>query len=149
MRVAAVGEPMSDRPPPEGFTPLGLTSGFVKLCGPMYGRRSEGRCDVGFWVEERHCNLYRNCHGGWLATLADVQLALACKSHMEMLDSSAKPPLLATINMSVDYLAPAPLGSWVEGHGEILRLGHRTGFSQMTATADGVLCLRASGTFKL
>ena len=141
---------MADRPPPEGFTLLALSSDFIKLAGPMLGRRSEGRIDIGFWVEERHCNLWKNCHGGWLSTLADVQLAIACKAHFDHVRHDAeKPPLLSTVNLTVDFLDPAPLGSWVEGNAQVLRFGHRTAFAQMTATADGKLCLRASATFKL
>ena len=114
------------------------------------GRRGEGRVDVGFWVEEHHCNLYKNCHGGWLSTLADVQLAMACKAHFDHVrPDPPKPPMLSTVNLTVDFLDPAPLGSWVEGNAHVLRFGHRTAFAQMTATADGKLCLRASGTFKL
>lgn len=141
---------MSPPPLPEGFAPLPLSSGFVKFAGPFLGRRSEGRVDVGFRVEDHHTNLYKNCHGGWLSTFADVQLAIACKAHFDHVRTDAtKPPLLSTVNLTVDFLDPAPLGSWVEGNAQVLRLGHRTGFAQMTATADGKLCLRASGTFKL
>jgi uncharacterized protein (TIGR00369 family) len=137
-------------PPPEGFTTLGISSGFVMMAGPLFGRQNQGQVDVGFWVEERHCNLWKNCHGGWLSSLADVQLAIACKAHFEHVRPDAdKRPLLSTVNLTVDFLDPAPLGSWVEGHAEVLRFGHRTAFAQMTATADGKLCLRASGTFKL
>jgi uncharacterized protein (TIGR00369 family) len=137
-------------PPPEGFEPVALASDFIKMAGPMLGRRGGGRIDLGFRVEQRHCNLWGNCHGGWLSTLADVQLAIACKAHFNHVrPDAAKPPLLATVNMTIDFLDPAPLGSWVEGNAEVLRFGHRTAFAQMTATADGILCLRASGTFKL
>jgi uncharacterized protein (TIGR00369 family) len=141
---------MADRPAPEGFETLPIASGFVKFVGPFLGRRGEGRVDVGFRVEEHHCNLYGNCHGGWLSTLADVQLAMACKAHFEHVRTDAtRRALLSTVNLTVDFLDPAPLGSWVEGNAQVLRMGHRTAFAQMTATADGKLCLRASGTFKL
>ncbi|RYE50763.1 MAG: PaaI family thioesterase, partial [Hyphomicrobiales bacterium] len=63
---------MPSPPPPEGFSPLGLTSEFIKLAGPMFARHGAGRVDLGFRVEERHCNIWKNCHGGWLSTLADV-----------------------------------------------------------------------------
>jgi len=140
---------MSQRALPEGFAPLDLASGFVKMIGPFAGRQSEGRVDMGFWVEERHCNLWRNCHGGWLSTLADVQLAISCKAHIEIAFPDIAAPRLATVNMALDFLAPAPCGSWVEGTGQVLRVSRRTAVAQMTATADGVLCLRASGTFAI
>ena len=55
----------------------------------------------------------------------------------------------ATMTLTTDYLAKAPLGAWVEGKAEVLRLTRNSAFAQMTATADGKLCLRASGVFRI
>jgi uncharacterized protein (TIGR00369 family) len=140
---------MSQPPLPEGFAPLDLASAFVRMAGPFLGRRSEGRVDIGFRVEERHCNPWRNCHGGWLSTLADVQLAIGCKARIEVDYPDIVAPRLATISMALDFLAPAPCGAWVEGNAQVLRVSRRTVVAQMTATADGVVCLRANGSFTI
>jgi acyl-coenzyme A thioesterase PaaI-like protein len=56
---------------------------------------------------------------------------------------------LPTINLSCDFLAPAPLGAWVEGRADALRTTRNLLFAQGTAAADGVPCLRANGIFKI
>ncbi len=136
---------MSVLPPPEGFTPFSVTTGFIGVNGPVYGRRGEGRYDLGFWVEERHCNPAGNCHGGWLASFADIQLASIAYMHA----GKAENDRFATMTLTTDYLAAAPLGAWIEGDARLLRITRNTAFVDMTATADGKLCLRASGIFKV
>ena len=140
---------MPHRPPPDGFSTLDLPSGFIQFAGPLFGRDDDSGVKVGFRVEPRYCNLFGNCHGGWLATMADIQLALACKGHPEIAGRYDKLPVFVTINLNIDFPAPAPLGTWVEGKAEVLRVTRNTAFTQMIATADGLLCLRASGIFKL
>jgi acyl-coenzyme A thioesterase PaaI-like protein len=54
-----------------------------------------------------------------------------------------------TINLTCDFLAPAPLGAWVEGRGELVRATRNLLFAQGHATADGALALRANGIFKI
>ena len=45
---------------PDGFEPLPLASGFVKLAGPFLGRRSDGRVDVGYAAQTRQTDDPRN-----------------------------------------------------------------------------------------
>jgi acyl-coenzyme A thioesterase PaaI-like protein len=56
---------------------------------------------------------------------------------------------LPTISLQIDYLAPAPLGAWVEGEAEPLRITRSLVFAQGLVTADGVPCARVSGVFKI
>jgi acyl-coenzyme A thioesterase PaaI-like protein len=55
---------------------------------------------------------------------------------------------LPTISISADFLAPAPLGAWVEGRAEILRTTGNFLFAQCLVTADGNPAMRASGVMK-
>lgn len=135
---------MTGRPPPEGFEPFSGQTGFIGNNGPLYARRGENRFDLGFWVEPQHCHPMGGCHGGWLASFADVQLAAVSYAH-----GGPERTHFATMNLSIDYLAAAPLGAWVEGRAEVLRVSRNAVFAQMTATADGRTCLRASGIFKI
>jgi acyl-coenzyme A thioesterase PaaI-like protein len=105
---------------PEGFRPLRFSVGFLEAIGPLYGKWDGERLLMGFRVELRHCNPGNVVHGGMLATFADMFIPIG-----------------------------APLGSWVEGTAEFLRAGKSLFFAQGTATADGVLCLRASAIFKV
>jgi uncharacterized protein (TIGR00369 family) len=137
---------MTDRPDaPEGFAPFPFTTGFVGVNGPLYARRdADGRIRLGFRVEERHCNPMRIAHGGMLVTFADMQLPFGARFQADLSDR-----FLPTIHLATDFLAPAPLGAWVEGETEVLRRTRNLVFAQCLVTADGEPCLRASGIFKI
>ena len=135
---------MTSPPPPEGFAPFAVQTGFIGVNGPLYGKRGDETYSLGFWVEEKHCNPGGYCHGGWLASFADIQLASVAYMAAKKAD-----PFFATMTLTTDYLARVPLGAWVEGKAELLRLTRNSAFAQMTATADGKLCLRASGVFRV
>ena len=66
---------------PDGFQPLRVGGDFVALNGPLY-IRSVAQPDgskqrhLGFRVETRHTNPMGNCHGGMLATFADMLLPM-------------------------------------------------------------------------
>ena len=79
-----------------------------------------------------------------LATFTDMQLPFASRAQAGLTLN-----FLPTVSLSVDYLAPAPLGAWVEGRTEVLRRTKRLVFSQMVATADGEICVRANGIFRI
>jgi uncharacterized protein (TIGR00369 family) len=129
---------------PDGFRPLGLLMGFIETNGPLYGKWENERMLLGFRVELRHCNPGKVAHGGMLATFADMLLPIAAR-----FQGKKDMGFLPTVNLTCDFLAPAPLGAWVEGRGEALRAGRSLLFAQGLVEADGVPCLRASGVFKV
>ena len=130
---------------PEGFRPFRDMMGFIAVNGPLYLRRVGGEVLMGFRVEERHCNPMGICHGGMLATFADMLIPLSL--HRKYKEIGAR--FLPTISLQVDYMAPSPLGAWVQGEAELLRSTKTLVFAQGTATADGKPVLRVSGIFKL
>jgi uncharacterized protein (TIGR00369 family) len=134
---------MSEDIPP-GFAPLQLAMGFLDGNGPLYIKWAEDRLLLGFRVELRHCNPGRVCHGGMLATLADMLLPIAAR-----FQSKTDMGFLPTVNLTCDFLAPAPLGAWVEGRAEALTATRNLLFAQGIATAAGIACLRANGIFKI
>ena len=129
---------------PAGFTALKLSFGFLESCGPLYGKWADGRLLLGFRVELRHCNPGRVAHGGMLATFADMLLPLSAR-----LQSETDMGFLPTVNLSCDYLAPAPLGAWVEGRADALTMTRNLLFAQGLVAADGTPCLRVNGIFKI
>lgn len=132
----------SDVPP--GFRALRMTGEFIGHVGPLYLRRDGEDLWVGFRVEKRHTNPIGICHGGMLASFADMLLPLSIhhKSEVGM-------RFLPTINLQIDYLAPAPLGAWVQGEAQVLRVTRSLVFAQGLATADGTPILRVSGICKI
>ena len=135
---------------PEGFKPLEVGGDFVALNGPLY-IRSLAQADgsklrhLGFRVEKRHTNPMGNCHGGMLATFADMLLPMLAHRQAPELRNQ----FLPTVSLQIDYLAPCPLGAWVQGEGDVLRTTRNLLFAQGLSTADGEPVLRVSGVFKM
>lgn len=124
---------------PEGFVDP-LIGGFVGALGPIFRRDLPGGVTSGFRVAERHCNPQQVCHGGWLATFADVALV------REALLSGGG---AVTMGMAIDYLEPVRLGAWVESRTETVRANGRTVVVQGSAVVDGRAVLRMNGTYRL
>lgn len=130
--------------PPPGFKPFPIAMGFIATNGPLYVRFEDNELALGFRVEERHCNPMRIAHGGMMCTFVDMLMPFAV-----MANGSVGSRFLPTVHLSQEFLAPAPLGAWVEGTGELLRATKNLVFAQCLVTADGAVCMRASGIFKM
>lgn len=135
---------------PDGFKVLAVGGDFVALNGPLYVR-SVAQPDgsklrhLGFRVEQRHTNPMGNCHGGMLATFADMMLPMLAHRQSPELRNQ----FLPTVSLQIDYLAPSPLGAWVQGDAQVLRVTRNLAFVQGLVTADDVPALRVSGIFKI
>lgn len=128
---------------PDGFRRIVLKrAGFIETNGPLYGRVDNGRFSLGIRVEDRHCNTNGICHGGMLTFLADLTQALGIFMQADA------PRFLPTISLQTDFIAPAPMGSWVEGRAKVLRTTRSLIFSQGLLTADDTLVARISGIYK-
>ena len=130
---------------PPGFRPLRMGGEFIHLNGPIYLLHQGGVVQLGFRVEARHTNPMGNCHGGWLASFADMLLPIS--THRKSPEIGFR--FLPTVSLQVDYLSPARLGAWVQGEAEVLRVTRSLVFAQGLVTADGVPALRVSGIFKI
>ena len=137
---------MNDAPSPipEGFRPVTIGGPFLAHNGPLYARLEGARLQLGFRVEERHTNPLKICHGGMLATFADMLLPCVV-----LYQPGHERRFLPTISLQADYLAQASLGAWVQGEGDVLRRTRSIVFAQGLVTADGVPAMRISGIFKL
>lgn len=130
-------------PIPDGFRAGVIGGPFVAQNGPFYGRWLDGRFQMGLRIEHRHCNPIGMCHGGMLATFADM--LLPC---IAVYQAMSERRFLPTVNLQVDYLAGVPEGAWLQGDGEVLRVTRNLVFVQAVATVDGSAALRMSGVFK-
>lgn len=129
---------------PEGFRAVQVGGPFIAHNGPLYARLVDERLQLGFRVESRHTNPLQICHGGMMASFADMLLPMAA-----MYQHAGERRFLPTISLQVDYLGASPLGAWVQGEGEVLRVTRNMLFAQGLVTADGAAVLRVSGIFKL
>lgn len=135
---------------PEGFKPFAVGGDFIGLNGPLYIRslqQPDGSKlrHLGFRVEKRHTNPMGNCHGGMLATFADMMLPMLAHRQAPALRNQ----FLPTVSLQIDYLTPSPLGAWVQGEAQVLRVTRNLAFVQGLVTADDVPALRVSGIFKI
>ena len=147
MPIASTMSP-ADPPPaiPEGFKERRFgDEGFINVNGPLYARRSGSGLQLGFRVERRHCNLMGILHGGMMATFCDMLLPISA----HVLSGELGNRFLPTINLQIDYLAAAPLGSWVQGEAQLLRTTRSLVFMQGLVHADEVPAARVSGIFKI
>jgi uncharacterized protein (TIGR00369 family) len=130
---------------PQGFARADFTPGFLDHGGPYYlGPSLDGVRVIGLAVCPHHINYQDAAHGGVISTFADVALAHAVYD--------AERPRLApsTVTLTVNYLAGARLGDWLEARVRIDRLGGRTGYTsgsiwrgpEQIATMSGVFAYR-------
>jgi uncharacterized protein (TIGR00369 family) len=128
---------------PEGFKPIKIGGPFIGHNGPLFARWTGTRLQLGFRVEERHCNPLMSCHGGMLASFADMLMPAVA-----IYQDAGERRFLPTISLQIDYLGGAKLGAWVQGEGEVLRRTRNMLFAQGLVSADGEPALRVSGVFK-
>jgi acyl-coenzyme A thioesterase 13 len=135
---------------PSGFQPAEFTPGFLDHGGPYWlGPAAEGVGPkapriVGLRIMAHHINYQDAAHGGVISTFADVALSHAVYD--------AERPRLApsTVTLTVNYLAGARLGDWLEARVTIDRLGGRTAYcsggiwrgEEQLATMSGVFAFR-------
>ena len=101
-------------PAPEGFVPVQLGGDFVTHNGQLYARWFDSRLQLGLRVQRHQVNPGQSCHGGMLATLADILLSGAAHYQTDI-----PRQFLPTISLQIDYIAAAPLGCWVQGQADI------------------------------
>ena len=130
---------------PPGYAPAAVGGGFIAANGPLYLLHEGDVVKVGFRVEPRHCNPMGMCHGGMLASFCDMLLPLSV--HRKSAEVGQR--FLPTVSLQLDYMAPVPLGAWVEGEAEVLKVTRAMVFAQGVARADGVVAVRCSGVFKI
>ncbi len=145
---------MADHPqdavnPPDGFVAVQIGGAFTTHNGALHARwrpaddAAGGRLQLGFRVLPQHANPGNACHGGMLSTFADVLISSAAQYQTDIPRT-----FLPTVSLQTDFVAPAPMGSWVQGEAQILRVTKTLVFSQGLVYADGELVMRASGVFR-
>jgi uncharacterized protein (TIGR00369 family) len=126
---------------PEGFRKIERLSPFNALVGPLYERRDGETVSIGLVIEEKHVNSRGICHGGVLATLADLALGYA------MLARSGDKGGFVTAHLAVDYAGAARPGDWIESKVEIQRVGSRLAFANCYLISNQKPIVRASAIF--
>jgi len=131
---------------PEGWHRIERLSPFNALVGPLYERRDGEAVSIGLAIEAKHTNSRGICHGGVLATLADLALgyAMLAKSGES---GGQRQGSFVTAHLAVDYAGAARAGDWIESKVEIQRVGARLAFANCYLVVDEKPIVRASAIF--
>lgn len=128
--------------PPEGYERIPNRTEGEDFTGPYYLRQRGEEVSMGFRVHRRHLNGAGVCHGGFLAIFADL-LGIPLKRGLGISGISL------TVNLGLDFVRPVPMGAWVEATPEVVRNTAKMLFFQTLITANGEVCVRANGTFRM
>lgn len=134
---------MTSKNIPAGFELAPIGGDFASYNGPLYARWHEEHLQLGFQVQPHQVNPGKNCHGGMLGLFADILLSSAAQYQTDI-----PRQFLPTINLQMDFMASAPLGEWVQGQADILKVTRNLVFSQGLITCNGAVIVRASGVFR-
>lgn len=123
--------------------PSPRTGPFFDLIGPVYVRAGEDGIRLGLRVRREHCNARGTVHGAVLAALLDVVCGRNCGAR------TTSTPNLLTVSLTVNYLATAHDGDWLEASATVNRVGRRMAFADGRVEAGGKAVATAAGVFAL
>lgn len=128
---------------PEGFEPHIRPSPLTAPWEPIYHKRTADAVILGLRLAAPHTNSRGLAHGGFITALCDNAMGLSCGVKLE-----GKTRLL-TASLAIDFIRSARIGQWIVFETEVIKVGSSLCFAQCFATADGVRCARANGTFSV
>ena len=128
---------------PAGFDRHYRQSPLTDPWEPLYSRKTDGAVVLGLEVTKAHTNSRGFVHGGLISALADNAMGLSCGHR---LGDGAR---LVTVNLTLDFLASAQIGQWLEFDTIFVIPGGSLCFAQAFVTADGEPCARANAVFKV
>ncbi len=137
---------------PSGFALHTRTSPATKGWEPIYARLTNGTLQLAIRIGPEHCNSRGQLHGGVIATLADNACGLTLGT---ALSATAQVPEqgptsgIVTTSLSVDYLAVAKLGQWLQVEPRVVKASRNSGVIDALITADGHTIARANAAFRV
>jgi len=128
---------------PQGFVRHFRQSPVTDPWEPLYSMKRGEAVVIGLRSGKPHANARGFVHGGVITALADNAMGLSCAAKL-----SGKASLI-TVSLGIDFVGTAHQSQWIEFGSELLKVGTTLCFAQCRVTADGVLCARASATFRV
>lgn len=109
--------------------------------GPLYYRGTGADLSLGFRVELKHTNMRGQLHGGVVSALGDTAIGFALSTATNTRGQ------FVTASLSVDFVASASLGDWVQTAIDIQKIGSRLAFANAYFYVGEQRIARASGVF--
>ncbi|MEL0167274.1 MAG: PaaI family thioesterase [Pseudomonadaceae bacterium] len=134
---------MSSPDIPDGFAPHTRRSGLTDPWEPLYAMDHPDGLSLGLRAGPAHSNSRGFVHGGLISALADNAMGLSCGRRLSGIGG------LVTVNLSVDFLGKAQCDQWLEIRATVRKAGRSLCFADALISANGELCARASGVFKV
>lgn len=128
---------------PAGFSRHDRRSPLTDPWEPLFSRISGETVILGLRSADAHTNSRGFVHGGLISALADNAMGLSCARKLGVAGG------LLTVSLSVDFLASALKGQWLEFDTVFVKPGSTLCFAQAFVTADGQPCARADAVFKV
>jgi uncharacterized protein (TIGR00369 family) len=133
--------------PPAGFEPFTRESPLLEPWRPILAREQADRVVLGLEVRKAHTNSRGTVHGGLFAALADQAMGLSCGVKLKA--AGVAVARLWTTSLSVDYLASAAPGQWLEFDTQFVQAGRSSSHAEADITADGHTVARARAAFRI
>lgn len=112
---------------------------FHKLMGVFIIEIGKGFAMTGVKIEEKHLNPLNIAHGGVLFTLMDITMGMAARTLGKQ---------VITVEMNINYIAPANIGDEVKATAKMLHVGNKTSVAVCEAySQNGKLLASARETF--
>lgn len=128
---------------PAGFKPYRTDNTFNDVIAPVYLNVDGDHPIIGMRIEKHHCNYGEFAHGGCLMTLLDIALSGAVCNALGQYTATP------TITFSVDFMAPANIGDWIQVDILSVTMKNTMGFVNAMIEGPRGHLARASGCFKL
>ncbi len=126
---------------PPGFTPHWRKSGLTDPWEPIYSRRTGEAVYIGLRAGPAHSNSRGFVHGGLISALADNAMGLSCGEALGHVR-------LVTVNLTLDFIAAAKQGEWLEVKPNVVRTGSTLCFATADIFSGETLCARANAIFR-
>ena len=136
----ATFQPPESPPPPADFVPISHTNPFGASIGPIFEKEERSGITRGMYIRPELANSAGIAHGGVLMTFADIVLA---RGVMQETGGIA-----VTVRMTSDFMAPVPVGAWLEGQAEISRVTRSLVFVSAELKVRNKVVFTAQATFK-
>jgi acyl-coenzyme A thioesterase PaaI-like protein len=137
---------VTDQAPPSPewvLVPATPGNAFQELVLQIWARLDGDEPVLGFRVLPHHCNPRKVCHGGLMMTYFDFLLPT-----LSRFDEDADDAFTPTVSLTTNFIAPALLGDWLEGHARTLRRTNGLVFIDGSVSNGETIVAQASGIFK-